>query len=98
MPNIKALQFIAPGEARLIEMDAPPPPGPGQLAIRMLASSMCRSPELHCFHGGHRLHYPLTPGPGASGQMVRCRHYGIQSRRPGGRRRCGQRSGTTRSG
>ncbi len=71
MSDVKAIQFTAPGEVRLIGIDAPPP-GIGQLAVRMLASSMCNHPELRSFHGGqprgYGSHYPMTPGePGHEG-------------------------------
>lgn len=71
MTVISAFQFLAPGKVRLIET-AMPEPGPEQLAIRMLATSMCNHSELRSFHGGepsgYGSHYPMLPGePGHEG-------------------------------
>jgi threonine dehydrogenase-like Zn-dependent dehydrogenase len=69
--SAKALQFVEPGKVRLIETEFRPP-GPGELAVRMLASSTCNHSELRSFHGGtpagYGSRYPMAPGePGHEG-------------------------------
>lgn len=71
MPTARALQFVAPGQVQLIDVEIAPP-APDQLALRMLATSLCNYSELRSFRGGevsgYGSHYPMLPGePGHEG-------------------------------
>jgi len=71
MPKAKATQFVEPGRVELVRIEVPPP-GPGQAAVRMLASSLCNHPELRSYRGGqpggYGSRYPMEPGePGHEG-------------------------------
>jgi len=67
----KAVQFVEPRRVEIVEFE-PSAPGPGQVAVRMLASSLCNHPELQSYRGGqpagYGSHYPMALGePGHEG-------------------------------
>ncbi|MCD6365457.1 MAG: alcohol dehydrogenase catalytic domain-containing protein [Planctomycetes bacterium] len=71
MATARAMQFVQPRQAQMVEVDLASP-GPGQVAVRMLASSLCNHPELRSFYGGqpggYGSSYPMAPGePGHEG-------------------------------
>ena len=74
MSMARAIQFLAPGEVKLVEVDTADP-SPTQALVRMLASSCCNYPELRSFRGGsadeYGSKYPMAPGePGHEGVGV----------------------------
>ena len=44
----KAIQFTAPQQVQMVDVDVPAP-NAGQVAVRMLASSLCNHPELRSY-------------------------------------------------
>jgi len=71
MPSDVAIQFTAPGEVRMVEVETMTP-GPGEVLIRTLATSLCNHSELRSYRGGSReaygSRYPMLPGePGHEG-------------------------------
>lgn len=71
MVKTSAIQFRSPGTPVLVEIETPDP-GPGEVRLRMIATSLCNHSELRSFAGGSRegygSHYPMRPGePGHEG-------------------------------
>jgi threonine dehydrogenase-like Zn-dependent dehydrogenase len=69
---MKALQVIAPGKSRIVEVPAPGPPPPGHVCIRLRVTSLCGRHEWKVFKGAYRgtrtIDYPCRPGfPGREG-------------------------------
>jgi alcohol dehydrogenase len=71
MPTIRALQLLADREAALVTKDAPPPPGPGEVQIRIKAVGLN-----HIDVWGYRgmafakRQLPLTIGAEAAGEVA----------------------------
>jgi L-iditol 2-dehydrogenase len=71
MKSASAIQFVAPGQVRMVEVETPAP-GPGEVLIRTIATALCNHSELRSYHGGSReaygSRYPMLPGePGHEG-------------------------------
>lgn len=71
MKKATALQFTAPATVTMCEVEVPDP-GHDEVAITMLATSLCNQSELRSFRGGSRdgygSRYPMEPGePGHEG-------------------------------
>jgi len=74
---MRAIQVVAPGEVRIVELPSPSP-GPGQVLLRVRASAICAAHELKVFGGQYPPSmfgegYPAPPGfPGheAAGEIV----------------------------
>ena len=88
---MKALQVIAPGQSRILDLPVPQP-GPGQVLMRILAVTTCPQWDLHIRHNepmfiGHQFHYPYAvgqPGHEAAGDIVAVGP-GVTSIKPGDR-------------
>jgi 2-desacetyl-2-hydroxyethyl bacteriochlorophyllide A dehydrogenase len=74
---MRAVQVMAPGRAELVELPDPTP-GPGQVLMRVVATTVCAAHELKVFRGQYPrgmwpITYPAAPGfPGheAAGEIV----------------------------
>ncbi|MCK5572592.1 MAG: alcohol dehydrogenase catalytic domain-containing protein, partial [Bacteroidetes bacterium] len=74
MRRAQAIQFDAPGELRMVEVEIHPP-GKGEVLLRTLATALCNQSEMRSFRGGSReaygSRYPMLPGePGHEGVGV----------------------------
>jgi 2-desacetyl-2-hydroxyethyl bacteriochlorophyllide A dehydrogenase len=58
---MKAIQVVAPGRLRMVEVP-PPTPGPGQVLVRMEALSICGTDMRRYRHPLPEGSYPLAPG------------------------------------
>ncbi len=74
--SVKAIQFVRPGELRLVENERAET-GVGELGIEVIASSLCNRSELNSFSGGaqhgYGSNYPMMagePGHEAVGKIV----------------------------
>ena len=65
---MQAAQIIAPGKARLVEVETPAP-GPGQVLIEVAAAGVCGT-DLHIYRGEYEGTYPIIPGHEFSGTVV----------------------------
>jgi threonine dehydrogenase-like Zn-dependent dehydrogenase len=66
-----AIQFRSPGNPVLVDVETPDP-SPGEVRLRMIATSLCNHSELRSFAGGaaqgYGSSYPMLPGePGHEG-------------------------------
>ncbi len=65
MKSTEAIQFLAPGEVKMVQVETSPP-GPGEVLIRTIATALCNHSELRSFKGGSReaygSRYPMLPG------------------------------------
>jgi len=59
---MQAVQILAPGRARLAEIETPSP-GPGEVLIEVAA-------DLHIYRGEYEGNYPIVPGHEFSGTMA----------------------------
>ena len=67
----RAIQFRSPAHPSIVEVDVPDP-GPGEVRLRMIATSLCNHSELRSFSGGtgegYGSRYPMLAGePGHEG-------------------------------
>jgi alcohol dehydrogenase len=71
MPTIRALQLLAEREIALVERQAPPPPGPGEVQIRVHTVSLNHI-DLWGFRGMAfaKRQFPLSVGAEASGEIL----------------------------
>jgi 2-desacetyl-2-hydroxyethyl bacteriochlorophyllide A dehydrogenase len=59
---MKAIQLEKPGSFRTIDLDEPPPPGPGEALVRVLRVGVCGT-DFSGFHGRMPFYsYPRIPG------------------------------------
>ena len=59
---MKAIQLEKPGSFRTIDLDEPPPPGPGEALVRVLRAGVCGT-DFSGFHGRMPFYsYPRIPG------------------------------------
>ncbi len=65
---MQAAQIVAPGKARVIEVEQPTP-GPDDVLIQVAAAGICGT-DLHIFRGEYEATYPLIPGHEFSGTVV----------------------------
>jgi 2-desacetyl-2-hydroxyethyl bacteriochlorophyllide A dehydrogenase len=69
----RAIEFAARGEARLVELEAPPAPEPDQILLRTLYSGITNGTERHALmfeHGFGGGHYPSRHGYQHVGEVV----------------------------
>jgi threonine dehydrogenase-like Zn-dependent dehydrogenase len=74
MQLLKAIQFIEQKNAKLIDIEIKKP-DKNQVAVKMLATSLCNHSELRAYYGGEKTgygsNYPMLPGePGHEGVGV----------------------------
>ncbi len=58
----------APGQARVVDVEAPQP-GPGEVLIEVHAAGICGT-DLHILHGDYEGIYPVIPGHEFSGTVA----------------------------
>ncbi|BAS28042.1 zinc-dependent alcohol dehydrogenase family protein [Limnochorda pilosa] len=65
---MKAVQFPAVGEVRMVELPDPTP-GPGEVLVRVAAAGICHT-DVHILHGNFPARYPVVPGHEFAGTVV----------------------------
>lgn len=101
---MKAIQYMAPGRAELVDVPVPEP-GPGQVLLKVLGVATCPQWDLHLMDGvsmapGGTIDYPTAPGhPGheAVGEVVAVGD-GVDAARIGTRAALWQDQGAGRDG
>lgn len=69
---MRAMVCPGSGQALIMERRAVPPPGPGQVQVRVLACAVCRT-DLHLQDNELAdIHYPVVPGHQVVGEVSAC--------------------------
>lgn len=67
---MKAAVFHAPGDVRIESVAEPPPPGPGELLIRVTKAALCGTDSAEWAHGPLLARPPVVLGHEFTGQVV----------------------------
>jgi (R,R)-butanediol dehydrogenase / meso-butanediol dehydrogenase / diacetyl reductase len=67
---VRAAVFHAPGDVRIEQVPEPPPPGPGELLIRVTKAALCGTDSAEWDHGPLLARPPVVLGHEFTGQVV----------------------------